>query len=224
MFAYPTGFTDKCQSGNIVGDVQSSRIFDYPLGPFLLAINEFINGAGGPSPRTFQIIDRALSSAVEHRVYIAEAAGSNPAAPTRFLFGIMLNFSQLTTLSYWLEMRPPYASILFWPFIVFFGLVFGAALILTLYPWQIWQASLKRRLVTPIWIFALGGFVLVFFRYQAIPYLSLRIVLALFILASFGWIGYSLTVARKEIQADKLIHDRAVRMKKYLPKVRQRHI
>jgi len=123
--------------------------------------------------------------------------------------------------SYLLDPNPPYQFAGFWPLFLLFGVALLVAMLLPLYPWRPWQEGFKQKLTVPLWLFSLGGLLLTFARNQTIPYLSSRLLLILFILASLSWIGYSFTVARKSVVSARIAHEQSAKREKYLPKKKQ---
>ena len=129
-----------------------------------------------------------------------------------------LDFSKLINPSYLLDPNPPYQFAGFWPLVAVFGVALFAAILLPFYPWRPWAEGFKQRLSIPLWVFGLGGFLLLFGRNQSIPYLASRLLLLLFILASLSWIGYSLTVALKSVAGARVAYEQSAKLMKYLPK------
>ena len=135
---------------------------------------------------------------------------------------MLFDLTKLADPSYLFDPRPPYEFALLKPLLVAYGGILVTALLVSLFPWQPWQRRLKDRLSLPLWIAGVGGLVLLFFRSQSIAYFGSRIVHLLFWLALVGWIGYSLIVARREVQASRLEYVQRQRLERYLPKRKKR--
>jgi hypothetical protein len=120
-----------------------------------------------------------------------------------------------------LNPKPPYQFGLMWPLIALFALTIVGAIFLPYVPMKPWRNRLKQRLLAPLWILGLVGFLLLFARYQSIPYLAMPALLALLLLVSLLWIGYSLRVAFRESRQAKAEFDRKERLERYLPRKKQ---
>jgi|GEM_PF-6098149 len=134
---------------------------------------------------------------------------------------MLIDLSKLTDPSYLLDPNPPYQFSGFWPLLGLFVFLFIAALLVTFFSWRPWHQPIPKRLTTPLWVAASGGLLLLFCRYQSIPYLSARALLFAFTLVSLLWIAYSLSVMRRELMLEREAEDKIERMRKYLPRKKQ---
>lgn len=138
----------------------------------------------------------------------------------------MLDFAKLIDPAWLFEKTPPFPFKFLLPLLVFFGLMFLAGILVPLWlskkhqktpPYQ----KLASKLQTPLIIFALIGFLLLFFRWQAIPYLAVRILLIVLLLVIIYWLVFLLLFLKSGFQKELIEHQEQLRKLKYLPASRK---
>ncbi|MCX6806718.1 MAG: hypothetical protein NT135_01190 [Candidatus Berkelbacteria bacterium] len=106
------------------------------------------------------------------------------------------NFNQI------LSPNPSFSFGFLLPFIIFFGLMLLLGVIIPILIKKRFKKSppyrkLGEKIQSPILTFSIIGFILIFFGWQAIPYLSSRILLILLQLAFVCWLIYFLVYLLK---------------------------
>lgn len=134
----------------------------------------------------------------------------------------MIDFKKLIQPSYILDSQPRQFQFLL-PAVI----IFGAAVIASILIWiflKTSKAPYKEKIKSAIsnWLLWLGisGLILVFFRWQEIPYLSARILFEILFLVFLIWLGFILKYLIFNYKKDKDNFAERMRFEKYLPKKR----
>lgn len=134
----------------------------------------------------------------------------------------MLDFEKLIDPAWLFEKTPSFPFKFLLPLLIFFGLMFLAGILVPLWiskknkktpPYQ----KLASKLQTPLIIFALIGFLILFFRWQAIPYLSTRILIIILLLSIIFWLTSFLQYIKRGFQKELGLWQEELRKMKYLP-------
>lgn len=136
------------------------------------------------------------------------------------------DFPKLLRPSYLFEKAPPSNFKFLWPTLIFFTLMFLTGIILPKFLTKkkenpIFQ-KLAKKLSTPLIVYSLLGLLLLFFRNQAIPYLSARLLLFLLFFAFLVWLISFLLYLAFDFQKEKLIYQKKAELEKYLPKPKRK--
>lgn len=135
----------------------------------------------------------------------------------------MPDFQRLIDIKYLLDPRPTYNFEFTWPLVILFSIALVAGIVLSL-------NLLKKRFYWSgrigQWLRWLGfiGLVLTFFRYQGIPFLSLRIY---FYILALGFLAWLATIVRSfKLLTVKQIEEikRQETYDKYLPRPKRKRV
>jgi hypothetical protein len=133
----------------------------------------------------------------------------------------MIDFSKLIDINYLLDPNPGFDFLFLIPFTVIFGLFLLTGIIFGLIK------QLNRSLIIAAvaqWLRWLGalGLILVFARYETLPYLSLRI---LYYLLALGFLIWLVIIIRKAAKVTPVSSEQTIRQQtydKYLPRPKRR--
>ncbi len=134
----------------------------------------------------------------------------------------MIDFQRLIDFQYLLDPRPTYNFEFTWPVLIIFGIIFLAGIILATPIGKrfVWSNRIGQ------WLRWLGflGLVLLFFRYQGIPFLSIRIYYYVLVLAFLAW----LSVIIRDLKQVKVKHSEEIKRQetydKYLPRPKRKRV
>ncbi|MFC1686549.1 hypothetical protein ACFLZS_01310 [Patescibacteria group bacterium] len=135
----------------------------------------------------------------------------------------MFNFNQLLELSFWFERTPGPAGSYFTRLSFVFGFLFLAALVIYLFTAKVKRkdfnpvrAKLWRKVYICFFTVSIVGGILIFLRYEQIPFLSLRVLMLVLLIGFLIWLGlilrYYLTTFKEELSE----HQEEERKSKYL--------
>lgn len=134
-----------------------------------------------------------------------------------------IDWSKLINPAYLLEKQPGPAA----------DAVFGAAIFFALFliaSGFVWLSFVRRERTEPIyksvrertvrWLFTTGfvGLILVFFRWQSIPYFGTRIWLVLWLIAAAVWFLFVMNYLLKKFPKERKIDEERKTRERYLPK------
>lgn len=134
---------------------------------------------------------------------------------------LKLFFSNFFTREYLLDPAPSYPFKYFLPLVAFFGLMFLLGIILPIWfnrrfkgllPYQVLSSKIQIGLLS----FFIIGFLLLFFRFEEIPWLSSRLLLYLLLLSFLIWLIFILKYFRKQFREDLQKYQEKIRQLKYL--------
>ncbi len=135
----------------------------------------------------------------------------------------MFHFDQLVKLSFWFTPRPGEAGVYFARSAILFGLLFLIALVLWLFIAKIKKkgfnpirAKLGRKIYTCLFTVSLIGGVLVFFRAERIPYLSIRFLVLLLFITFIVWLILILRYYLRKYKSEMVEYEEFQRKQKYL--------
>ena len=133
----------------------------------------------------------------------------------------MYSFSNIITPQYWFSPPPVLSSLTLWLMVAVFGLMLAAAVVLNILSQkskfdQPLRRGLKKISVLLGWLGA-AGFILLFFRYEIIPFLSWRFWYGLWAIGLAIWLGFILKFWFKDIPRRRKDLTEKARLKKYLP-------
>ncbi len=133
----------------------------------------------------------------------------------------MYSFSNIITPQYWFSPPPVLAPFTLWLMVAIFGLMLIFAFILNILSLknkfdQPSRRGLKKISALLGWLGA-AGFILLFFRYEIIPFLSWRLWYGLWAIGLAVWLGFILRFWLKEIPKRRRALAETARLKKYLP-------
>jgi hypothetical protein len=134
---------------------------------------------------------------------------------------LKLFFSKFVDPDYLFEKTPPFPFQFLLPLLIFFGLMFLGGLII---PWVLRKKHKKSppfeklagKIQIPLITFSLLGFSLLFFRWQAIPYLSARVLLLILGLILLIWLIFLNLYLKKNFKKEYLLWQDELRKMKYL--------
>jgi hypothetical protein len=140
---------------------------------------------------------------------------------------IKLFFSNFINPDYLFEKTPPFPFQFLLPLLIFFGLMFLVGLVA---PWVLKKRfrksppfeKLAGKIQTPLITFSLLGFSLLFFRWQAIPYLSARVLLLILISVFLFWLISFSFYLKRGFQKELFQYQEELRKLKYLPSKKKR--
>lgn len=139
---------------------------------------------------------------------------------------IDLDLTKLLNSRYLFARRPEPNSELLFTFAILFGLILISSGLLWLYfsrreRYEPFLMRLRIRLVR--WSFTTGfvGLLLIFFRWQGIPYLSSRFFLLLWLVISTVWFLTLITYLLKKFPGERTITQSHQLREKYLPRAKQ---
>lgn len=127
-----------------------------------------------------------------------------------------MGISDFLTSAYWLEATPPYTTKMYLPLSILFGLMLVLAVAILVF-----AKGESRKILTkycwPLLVSGALGPIYLGARYEQLPYLSARIVLALVLAISFVWIIKLLIWSVKNVSVEAMKKELDDKYNKYLP-------
>jgi len=131
----------------------------------------------------------------------------------------------LSSFNYLVEATPHFSMLFILPFLVFFVLILTAAIVSQFWAKKFPKDSPHRRLLLgiklPLIIFSLAGLLLIFFNWQELPYLSMKILLVVLQVGFAVWLFFFLFYLIKKFPKELVIWQNKMRKQKYLKRRRQ---
>lgn len=139
----------------------------------------------------------------------------------------MPDFSNFLDPNYLFEKNPGASFKFYFPLLLIFGFLFLFSIFFPLFLKKKDKENpslktLSSKISFPGIIISIFGFLLLFFRYENLPYLSSRFLLFLLFFIWFSWFVLLLFYLFKDYQKEYKIYLEAKEKEKYLPKVRKR--
>lgn len=135
----------------------------------------------------------------------------------------MLDFSKLTSLAYLMERRPEPDSAL----ILALAASFSAFVLASAAVWVIWigrvrsfppLGAVRTRLTRWLFVVGLVGLILIFFRWQGIPYFNSRLWLLLWLVIAGIWGAEVIRYLLKKYPAERRLFVSRRHFERYLPR------
>ncbi|TES95155.1 hypothetical protein E3J85_02380 [Patescibacteria group bacterium] len=135
----------------------------------------------------------------------------------------MFNFDQLLKLNFWFAKSPGPAGVYFTRLSFVFGLLFLIALVIYLFIAKVKRkdfnpvkAKLWRKVYICFFTISIIGGALIFFRYEQIPFLSLRFLMLTLLVGFLVWVGFIIFYYLRGFKRELLEYQEEERKKKYL--------
>ena len=135
----------------------------------------------------------------------------------------MIDLSKFGNISYLLDPNPTYQFMFFWPLLVVGVITFATGIIIAILRLNKLE---KVPWAGPIgqWLrwFGFAALFLLFCRYEALPFLSIRLILLIVMLGFLVWLGYIVRVLRSTQPHSDKKTIRNDTYEKYLPRPKKR--
>ena len=134
---------------------------------------------------------------------------------------LKLFFSNFFTKNYLFDSNPSYPFKLLLPLLIFYGLIFLLGLFIPIwinykYKKFLPYKNVSYKIQTVLLSFSIIGGILLFFRFEEIPYLSSRVLVYLLFLSFIIWLIFFIKYLKKQFKKDLYKFQSKVKQLKYL--------